>query len=312
MTSNRPAGRPAKNTVPPTSRRSARQQRLASREANRALSKAGTHGTSGPARGSLMLWSLAFVVVAVVVVGALIFATQNKQPTPPNGSPIPPVVVTASNIPSNGRVLGNPDAKVTVDIYEDFRCSFCFDFTTQGDEKNLEDNYIATGKAKLVWHDFITIDRPGGVTESRDAANAAWCAADQGKFWVMHDWLYANQSPTEADGAFTLARLSQIGQDAGLNMAQYQTCLNQGTHNAEIAAEQKSLPKDAGGTPAIYVDNKLVSGFAYSGIKAAIDTALGVPSPSPSASASASTSASASATPTATATATASASASAS
>jgi len=293
MTSNRPAGRPAKNTVPPTSRRSARQQRIANREANRALTRASTHGPSGPGRGSLMVWSLAFAVVAVVVIGAAIVLSQSKTNTF-SVTPIPPVVVTPTNIPSNDRTLGNPTAPVTVDLYGDFRCTFCFDFTTQGTEKNLIDNYIANGKAKLVWHDYLTIDTPG-TTASRDAANAAWCAADQGKFWVMHDWLYVNQSPSEAASAFTVARLSQIAQMAGLDMTKFQPCLDQGTHNSAIADEQTAKPSDVKGTPAVVVNGKLVSDFSYAGIKVAIDAALGLPTPSPSTSASGSATASASA-----------------
>ena len=311
MTSNRPAGRPTSKNVPPTSRRSARQQRLANREANRSLARASTHGSSGHGRGSLMLWSVAALVVAAVVVAALIVATQSKGPAPV-GSPFPPVAVTSANIPSEGKTLGNPNAPVTVDVYEDFRCSFCFDFTTQGDEQKLEDNYIANGKAKVVWHDFLTIDLKDGTTESRDAANAAWCAADQGKFWVMHDWLFANQSPSEAAGAFSLARLSQIAQLAKLDMTKFQPCLDQGTHNAAIAAEKANLPKDAGGTPAIYVKGKLVTGFKYADIKVAIDAALGLATPSPSASPSASASATASATSSASTSPSASPSASAS
>ncbi|HEY5487370.1 MAG TPA: thioredoxin domain-containing protein [Candidatus Limnocylindrales bacterium] len=278
MTSNRPAGRPAKNTVPPTSRRSARQQRLANREANRALTRASTHGSSGPARGSLMLWSGVFVVVAVIVVGLLLLATQNKV-TAPIGSPNPPVAVTPTNIPSSGRTLGNPNATVTIDLWGDFRCTGCFDFTTQGDEKSLVDNYVATGKAKLVWHDFTIIDLNQGNTASRDAANAARCGADQGKFWTMHDWLYANQDPGEAASAFSKSRLSEIARAAGLNMDTFQPCLDQGTHNDEIAAEQKSKPAEVTGTPTVFVNGKLV-GLAYDQIKAAIDGVGASPAPS--------------------------------
>jgi protein-disulfide isomerase len=128
----------------------------------------------------------------------------------------------------------------------------------------------------------------------------------------MHDWLYANQSPTEAANAFTPARLSQIGQLAGLNMAQYQPCLDQGTHNSAIATEQAAVPSDAGGTPAIYVNGKIVGGSgtvpSYSDLQVAIDGALGLPTPTPSASGSASASASASSSTSASASASASAS----
>jgi len=83
-------------------------------------------------------------------------------------------------------------------VWEDFRCTFCFDFTTVT-EPQLITKYIQPGQVKLVYHDLIVIDsgasQPAGITESRDAANAGYCANDQGKFWPFHDWLFTNQSP---------------------------------------------------------------------------------------------------------------------
>jgi protein-disulfide isomerase len=91
----------------------------------------------------------------------------------------------------------------------------------------------------------------------------------------MHDWLYANQSSVEAASAFTKSRLSDIGKAAGLDMSSFQPCLDQGTHNAAIAAEQTARPADATVTPSVYVNGKLVSGGSYADIKAALDAALG-------------------------------------
>ena len=246
------------------------------------MTRAGTSGSSGPGRNSLMLWSLGFVVVAVVVVAALALATQSKT-TSIVPAPHAPVVVTPTTIPSNGQTLGDPAAKVTVDLYGDFRCSACFDFTTQGTEKSLIDNYIANGKAKLVWHDYLTIDTPG-ITSSRDAANAGWCAADQNKFWTMHDWLYANQSADESSASFPKSRLSDIAKAAGMDMTKFQPCLDGGTHNDAIAAEQTSKPADVTGTPTVFVNGKLVGAQGsvptFDQIKAAIDGIGASPAPS--------------------------------
>ena len=288
MTSNRPAGRPSSgNSTPPTSRRSARQQRLASREANRAITRASTRGSEGGGNSSLILWSVVAVVVAVVVVAGLLLVSNNKAST--SGAPIAPGVVTPTTIPWNDRTLGNANAPVTVDLWGDFRCSGCLAFTVEGAEKNLVDNYIATGKAKLVWHDYLIIDLKDGSTASRDAANAGWCAADQNKFWTMHDWMYANQGPSEDAASFTKPRLAEIAKQAGLDMATFQPCLDGGTHNDAIATEQTSKPAEVTGTPTIFVNGKLV-GVAnlvpsYADIKAAIDGVGASPAPSVGASA---------------------------
>jgi protein-disulfide isomerase len=118
------------------------------------------------------------------------------------------------------------------------------------------------------------------------------CANDQGQFWPYHDWLFTNQSPREAAGAFTLNRLVSLGKSAGLNMTTFEPCVRNGTHLAEVAAEQTAAPADASSTPTIYVNNNIVVAAAgatavptYDDIVAAINAALNPASPSPSTSA---------------------------
>jgi protein-disulfide isomerase len=154
--------------------------------------------------------------------------------------------------------------------------------------------------AKLVFHDFLVIDNSTGGTESLDAANAATCAADQGKFWVMHDWLYANQYG-EGSGAFTKDRLKAVGKLVGLgDLTRFNTCVDEGTHDADIQAEK--APAGVTGTPTMVIDGK--SPFTpgdYTSASAALNTAFGI-SPSPSVSASPSSSPTPTPTPTPTAT----------
>jgi protein-disulfide isomerase len=287
MTSNRPAPTNKNVAPPPTSRRSARQRRLASREANRAMARAGSTGATGGGMRSLMLWTGIAVAVGIVVIGGALFLTQGPAT---GGAPslMPPSVITPTNVPTTGRTLGDPNAKVTIDVYEDFRCTGCFAFRTEI-EPTIETNYIQNGKAKIVYHDFITIDRT--TTESRDAANAALCAADQNKFWPMHDWLFANQSPRELNGYFTIDRLVQLGRQVGLNMSVYEPCVRQGLHNAEVQSEQGAAPSSVQSTPSIFVNGVLVTNPDNAQaipnadqIGAAIDKVLN-PSASPSASA---------------------------
>lgn len=303
MTSNRPSGRPSSGgSVPPTSRRSARQQRLANREANRALARAGTRGGSaGGPGGSLLLYSgVAVVIGAVVIVAALLLTNQSNKPKQPFGTPNAPVgsQITPNSIPTNGLTLGNADAKHTIDVYEDFQCPNCWIFT-HDIESQLIANYIATGKAKLVYHDFLIIDSNTGGHESLDAANAARCASDQGMFWPYHDWLFANQYQ-EASGAFTKDRLKTIGQMAGIkDLTKFNTCVDNGTHDSEIKTEQTQIPAGLTGTPGVIIDGGTPLGsYDYATIVSALDTALGV-TPSPSASASVSAAASVSPSPSA-------------
>lgn len=294
MAKNRPSGKKSPEVAPPTSRRSARQERLASRDSGRSLTRASTSG-GRDSRPILLITGLV-AIVAVVVIAAAFIATQPKAVT---DTPIAPgaALTTPSGIPTNGRTLGNANAPVTLELWSDFRCTGCFQFMSDR-EPLLVQNFVKSGKLKITYNDFLTIDS-NGVTESRDAANAAWCAADQGKFWVMHDWLFANQSPAEAPGAFTIDRLVQIGQAAGLDMTSYQACVRNGSHLSDIAAEK--VPSDATFTPATYIDGKQIVGplgtdgqptvASYDVLAAAINAKLN-PSASPSASSPAATAAS--------------------
>ncbi len=285
------------NPVPATSRRSARQQRLASREANRQLARAGTRGSgSGGDLGGLLLWTVVAIVVGAAVIGGAWMLTRESSGGSSLASPMAPGKTTPASIPSAGRTLGNPDAPVTIDLYSDFRCTGCFAFAMDLEPGVVKD-YVATGKAKLVYHDFIVIDG-GGNTESRDAANAARCAADQGKFWLFHDWLYANQSARELPGYFTLDRLVYMGKAAGLNMATFEPCVREGKHVGEVTAEQAGAPAGISSTPTIFIDGNKVENSVdprylptAADLKTAIEAALN-PTASPSASASASATAS--------------------
>jgi protein-disulfide isomerase len=290
--SGRPSGRQTPATPPPTTRRSARQQRIASREANRQLARAGTRGSSG-GNNSFLLYTLAAVAIAVVVIAAAFILTNQKSgPSSQLGAPNAPAgsMVTPLTIPMDGRTLGNANAAVTIDLWEDFQCTNCWTFTHDMEPKIVA-NYVLTGRAKIVFHDFIVIDGNVGGTESADAANAGLCANDQGKFWPYHDWLFANQYQ-EGSGAFTKDRLKSIfsamndATGKTLDTAKFNTCVDSGSHDADVKKEQSSLPSGVTGTPSIIVNGTLLASYDYATTAAAIDKILGI-SPSPSISATA-------------------------
>ena len=245
-----------KGSEPPSSRGSARQRRSAGKDANRTGARAGSTGSSSGSVRTLILWTAVAVVVGAVVIGAAVILTKQPSNEIAASRPVVPFVVTPSDVPASGRTLGDPGARVTIDVYEDFRCTGCFAFRTEI-EPIVETRYVKTGKARIVVHDFLTIDR-GGNTESRDAANAALCAADQGKFWTMHDWLFANQSPSELPGYFALDRLVAIGRAAGMDMTTFEPCVRSGTHTQEVQAEQAAERNRITFTPSIFVNGRLV------------------------------------------------------
>ncbi len=309
MTSSKPSNQKNTRAAPPP-RRSARQQRLAQRASHRELARAGTRPGGGGDLRTLLLWTLAAVGIgAVVIVGALLLTQQKTDAKVANI--MAPGVTTPADVPFQGRTLGKADAPVTIDLWSDFRCTGCFAFAMEIEPGVVKD-LVATGKAKLVYHDLVVIDSyQSGNTESRDAANAGLCAADQGKFWPYHDWLFANQSPDEAPGFFTLDRLVAIakmgGSKLGLDMTKFEPCVRSGTHLTDVANEQTAFGTGTKTSPTIYVNGKLVQNSknaqaipTVDDIKNAVTAALN-PSPSPSAGSSASGSPAASASPSPTA-----------
>jgi protein-disulfide isomerase len=250
--------------------------------------------------------SVVAVVIALVLVGAALLLTQPKSTA--KDAPIAPGIVTPTDIPATGETLGWANAAVTMDLYSDFRCTACFDFYAGAEPKIIKD-FVATGKLKIVYHNVLQIDTivaQQGIktTASRDAANAGLCAADDGKFWQYHDWLFANNDPQEQPEAYSIDKLIAIAKAAGLNTATFESCVRNGTHNAQVKAEDTAKPAAVTGTPTVYVQGKVVSNPTYDNIALAVNVALGLATPVPTATPTGAASAAPTATPTAAPTAT--------
>jgi protein-disulfide isomerase len=198
---------------------------------------------------------------------------------------VAPSITTPSDIPSSGRTLGDPAAPVTVDVWSDYQCPQCRQFATEVLPELLGKG-VRVGLVKIVYHDLIVVDTYAGSHDSVDAANAARCAADQGKFWTYQDWLWANQGP-EGSGAFNAARLVEIGLRAGLDTSAFRTCVENGSHAADVQAESASAnAKGINAAPKILVNGHVTAGWDYDTLATAIDSSLPVSTQTPATSAS--------------------------
>jgi protein-disulfide isomerase len=137
-------------------------------------------------------------------------------------------------------------------------------------------DYVTTGKVKYVFTDFpLDSMHP----QAFKAAEAAACAADQGKFWQMHDQLFSNQQ------ALNVNTLSLHAQAIGLNTASFQQCLFSGKHEGKVR-DSVNVGSSAGveGTPTFFIGAtnsnsvkvlKIVSGSQpYSVFKTLIESLL--------------------------------------
>ncbi|MFT3890369.1 MAG: thioredoxin domain-containing protein [Anaerolineales bacterium] len=188
------------------------------------------------------------VLVALVLV-LLIASTQNK-------SVQNIIAITPVDLPNaNGLTIGDPNAKVTIDVFEDFQCPACKQFSEQIEPMIIE-NLVKAGKAKYTFHNYPFIDgstaSDGG--ESDQAANAAMCANDQGKFWDMKKIMYTNWNG-ENQGGLSNARLEAMAESLGLDMTKFNNCFDANTFKKDIQADfDLGVQMGVSGTPSVFVN----------------------------------------------------------
>jgi protein-disulfide isomerase len=173
--------------------------------------------------------------------------------------PVTPKVEVAATGPSKGP----KDAPITIVAFSDFECPFCSRVNPTIEQVMKEYD----GKVKFVFRDYPLPFH----AKAPKAAEAAHCASEQGKFWEMHDVLFANQKALEP------ADLKKhAGTIAGIDQAKFDTCLDSGKH-AETVAKNMEAGEEAGvqGTPAFFVNGTSLSGaLPYEEFKKVIDKEL--------------------------------------
>jgi protein-disulfide isomerase len=167
---------------------------------------------------------------------------------------------------AKGRVLGKPDAPVRLEVFEDFQCPFCLQFTATM-EPFLIREYVNTGKVRIEFRHFPILGR-----ESVAAAMGAQCAAEQGRFWPFHKALFltqaeAGQHTTERlnVGRFSNESLARLAGDVGLDAAAWKLCYEAGAPQATLEADLRAA-RDAGlrGTPSFIVNGTALPGVPSS------------------------------------------------
>lgn len=210
------------------------------------------------------------IAIAAVVIAALLIIPQIQKSNAPVGEVTPIVSKTLPN--PNWTSLGDPNAKVKIDVFSDFQCPGC-QYWAMGVEPLVIEELVATGKAYYTFHNYPFIDDRAPMKESDQAANGALCAADQGRFWDYHDIVYANWNG-ENQGWFTDARLVAFAESVKLDMKAFNACYKAKKFQSKID-EDLLYGKRLGlaATPSIYVNEKLVENPSFEEIKKAVESA---------------------------------------
>jgi protein-disulfide isomerase len=158
---------------------------------------------------------------------------------------------------------GPKEAPVTIVEFSDFHCPFCARVlpTLEQVMKNYE------GKVRLVWRHY-PLPMHQGAERTHVASE---CASEQGKFWKYHDKLFQTIGGPRDDEA-----LIKLADEADLSKRKFKKCLTSGKHDKLIQSEiQKGSAAGVNGTPAFFINGKLISGAQpYATFEKEINSAL--------------------------------------
>jgi len=184
--------------------------------------------------------SVAFVVIVAVVIisfstyyatlletqklaqDRFLASQQEPQQEFENGSPI----------------LGSESASITVVEFGDYQCEACYAwFHTTRD--TLIDNYIDTGKAKLIFVDLPFLGR-----DSPMAAQASYCAEDQGQYWEYHEILYTFQDGHPDSGWADRDRLNSFAFSLDMSIDEFNDCMDSSKYKNRVKANYDEAVKN--------------------------------------------------------------------
>lgn len=141
--------------------------------------------------------------------------------------------LTPQMLVQNGSpMLGDSNAKVTIVEFGDYQCTYCHLFHKDTKDALLQ-QYVNTGKVNFVFRDF-PLNGPDSVL----AADAAYCAGDQDKYWQYHDELYNNWGG-EKTGWVNQKSLDKFATTVGLDVDKFDKCLSDKKYEQKVLDNQK-------------------------------------------------------------------------
>ena len=159
-------------------------------------------------------------------------------------------------------VRGNPKAPVTIVEFSDFQCPYCS--RARPTVNKVRETY--GDQVRVIFRNFpLQIH-----AEAQKAGEAASCAGEQGKFWEMHDLMFANQQKLK------VADLKQQAAGLGLDAEAFNQCLDSGKHAPDVQKDaEQGADYGVTGTPAFFINGRpLVGAQPYESFAQLIDDEL--------------------------------------
>ncbi len=176
---------------------------------------------------------------AAIIVAVIVFYPHTNpdftsdKTSPDQTSQAKSIQITPQMLTENGSpLLGDPNAKITIVEWGDYQCTYCHLFHQNTKDQILQE-YVNSGKANFIFRDF-PLNGPDSVL----AAEAAYCAGDQNKYWQYHDELYNNWGG-ERTGWVNQKSLDKFATDLSLDLPTFDKCITDNKYEQKVMDNQK-------------------------------------------------------------------------
>lgn len=205
--------------------------------------------------GQLLVGAQPFEVFANII-EPLVIGNASALSAQPSAVPFPTPTPAALLPVDMERVLGDPDAPVTIVEFSDYQCPFCLRYFNET-LPQIKANLIDTGRVRYEFKDFPLVSIHPQAPKAHAAAR---CAGDQAAYWEMHDVLFADQ-PEWSTLADPVPLLKELAAGLGLDTTAFNTCLDSDKWASAIEAEiNEGLGLGLSGTPTFFINGYPIVG----------------------------------------------------
>ena len=195
--------------------------------------------------------TLALIVIASAIAWVAFLkpvvapVSARSQPQHRSEPPLPSEPISLKD----AQVAGSSSAKIGLVMYSDFQCPYCGKFARET-LPAIQHQYVQSGKVLIAFRQFPLPIHPF----AERAAEASLCAGRQGKFWLFHDALFANQQALDPPA------LAERAHRLGLNTREFDVCLTGQTTGLVQADTASGKPLAIIGTPTFFIGSVLRNG----------------------------------------------------
>ena len=218
---------------------------------------------------------IVIAMVALVVVTGVVFSLfgQSDKTTASlsglDGIKLKPAVTSTIDTANGSAISFDNGAATTIDIWEDSQCPVCKLFEDANGA--YVESLIREKKANVRYHVLSFLG-----DESVRAANASFCAADEGQYLDFQKAIYAVQSTVENSGFWSNETLVEMGKKIGITSTKFEDCVTKGSKVDLVQANSESMSKfGVQGTPTVFINGKkwerTQNAFVLDEFKAAVE-----------------------------------------